>query len=110
VDGRDFLDALGDHGSTCTALSGAKKTHDWSVEQIEDLFCATHKVKTQQVAKNWGQRCGDIEVSSYLGNTSGPVPLVLDLRIAHERWEVALTLVLMGNCIAGADDAKISSK
>jgi hypothetical protein len=31
-------------------------------------------------------RCGDIELAAYLANASGPVPLVLDLRIAHERW------------------------
>jgi hypothetical protein len=44
------------------------------------------KVKTQQVARCRGQRCGDIELAGYLTNVSGPVPLVLDLRIIHERW------------------------
>jgi hypothetical protein len=43
-------------------------------------------VKTQQVARSWGQRCGDIELAGYLANAAGPVPLVLDLRIAHERF------------------------
>ena len=56
------------------------------VSQITDLFRTTHKVKTQQVTKGRGQRCGDIELAGYLENVSGPVPLVLDLRIAHERW------------------------
>ena len=51
-----------------------------------DLFRTTHKVKTQQVARSRGQRCGDIELAGYLTNTSGPVPLVLDLHITHERW------------------------
>jgi hypothetical protein len=32
----------------------------------------------------WGQ--WDIEFTSYLVNATGPVPLVLDLRIAHDRW------------------------
>jgi len=32
-----------------------------------------------------GQRCGDIELAGYLANVAGPVPSVLDLRIAHER-------------------------
>ena len=50
-----------------------------------DLFRTTHKVKTQQVVKNRGQHCGDIELTGYLANESGPVPLVLDLRIAHDR-------------------------
>jgi hypothetical protein len=38
------------------------------------------------VVKNRGQHCGDIELAGYLANTSGPVPLVLDLRIAHDRF------------------------
>ena len=28
----------------------------------------------------------DIELAGYLANTVGPVPLVLDLLIAHDRW------------------------
>jgi hypothetical protein len=80
------MDALGDHLCTCTAHSGAKKAHDWVADQIADLFRSTHKVKTQQVARSRGQRCGDIELSAYLANAAGPVPLVLDLRIAHDRF------------------------
>ena len=56
------------------------------VDQITDLFRTTHKVKTQQVVKNRGQYCGDIELAGYLANAAGPVPLVLDLRIAHDRF------------------------
>jgi hypothetical protein len=94
-----YMNALGDHLCTCTAHSGAKKAHDWAVDQIADLFRTRHKAKTQQVARSRGQRCGDIELAGYLANylAAGPVPLVLDLRIAHERWEVALTLVLNGH-------------
>ena len=65
------------------------------VDQIADLFCTTHKVKTQQVIKSRGQYCGDIELAGYLGNSADPVPLVLDLRIAQTVSEVPLTLVLM---------------
>jgi hypothetical protein len=43
------------------------------------------KVKTQQVVKSRVQHCGDIELVGYLGNETDPVPLVLDLRIAHDR-------------------------
>jgi hypothetical protein len=68
------------------AHSGAKKAHDWVVDQIADLFRTTHKVKTQQVATNHGQWCGDIELGGYLANATGPVPLVLDLHIAHDRF------------------------
>ena len=71
---------------TCTAHSGAKKAPNWVVEQLADLFRTTHRVKTWQVDKRRGQRCGDIELAAYLSNAAGPVPLVLDLRIAHERW------------------------
>jgi hypothetical protein len=78
------LDPLGDHLNTCTAHSGAKKTHDWMVDQVPDLFRTTHKVKTQEVVKDRGQYCGDIEISGYLGNETGPVPLVLDL-LGNER-------------------------
>ncbi len=80
------LDTLGDHLCTCTAHSGAKKAHDWAVDQLADLFRTTHKVKTQQVVKSRGQPCGDIELGGYLVNEVGPVPLVLDLRIAHDRF------------------------
>jgi hypothetical protein len=53
--------------------------------QLPDLFRTTHKVKTQQVVKNRGQHCGDIELAGYLANETDPVPLVMDLRIAHDR-------------------------
>jgi hypothetical protein len=55
------------------------------VDQLADLFLTTHKVKTQHVVKNRGQQCGDIELAGYLANEAGPMPLVLDLRIAHDR-------------------------
>jgi hypothetical protein len=79
------LDPLGDHLNTCTSHSGAKKAHDWMVDQVADFFRTTYKVKTQKVVKNRGQYCGDIELTGYLVNESGPVSSVLDLRIAHDR-------------------------
>ncbi len=80
------IDTLGDHVITCTTHSGVKKTRDWSVDQLADLFRTTHKVKTQQVTRSRGQRCGDIELTGYLANAVGPVPWVLDLHIAHDRF------------------------
>jgi hypothetical protein len=80
-----FQDALGDHLCTCTTHSGVKKAHDWSVDQLADFFRTTTKVKTQQVVKSRGQLCGDIELAGYLSSEVGPVTLVLDLRIAHDR-------------------------
>ena len=55
------------------------------VDQLADLFRTTHKVKTQQVVKSRGHDCGDIELVGYLANEAVPVPLVLDLRIVHDR-------------------------
>ncbi len=55
----------------------------------------THSfTKTQHVTKSRGRHCGDIELVSYLANVGGPVSLVLDLLIIHDRSEVPLTLVL----------------
>ncbi len=79
------LDPLGDHLNTCTTHLGVKKAHDWMVDQIADLFRTMHKVKTQQVVKNRGHHCGDVELTGYLVNVEDPVSLVLDLRIVHDR-------------------------
>ena len=91
------LDPLGDHLNKCTEwtvhLFFPKKTHDWTVDQLADLFRTTHKVKTQQVIKSRGHRCGDIELAGYLTNVGDPVSLVLDLRMTATG--VVLTLVLM---------------
>jgi hypothetical protein len=57
----------------------------------------THKAKTRQVARSRGQQCGDIELPGYLANEAGPVPLVLDLHIAHERWGSSSDPTLNGN-------------
>ncbi len=43
-------------------------------------------MKTQQLVKILGQRCGDIKFAGYLVNVTGPMPLVLDLRLTHECW------------------------
>ncbi len=45
--GKIQLDPLGDYLNTCTTHSGAKKAHDWMVDQLADLFHTTHKVQTQ---------------------------------------------------------------
>ncbi len=37
------------------------------------------------MVKSRGQQCGDIELAGCLANETGPVSLVLDLRIAHDR-------------------------
>ena len=43
------IDSLGDHLCTCTSHSGVKKTHDWSTDQITDLFHTKHKVENTTV-------------------------------------------------------------
>jgi hypothetical protein len=81
-----LLDVMGDHLCTCTGHSGTKKAHDWVVEKLDDLFHTTHKVKTQHVTKNRGRHYGDIDLTVYLVNVAGPVSLVMDLLIAHDRF------------------------
>ena len=49
------------------------------------------------MARSRFQQCGDIELTGYLANAVGPVPLVLDLRIAHERWGSSSDPTLNGN-------------
>jgi hypothetical protein len=57
------IDALGDHLCTCTAHSGVKKAHDWTVDQLTDLFrdvfifqgkfiCSRLKKKAEVESKN----------------------------------------------------------
>jgi hypothetical protein len=79
------LDARGDHVSTYTAIL-EQKAHGWPVEQIVESFHTTHKVKTHQVARSRGQWCVDIELTTYVADAVGPMPLVPDLCITHERW------------------------
>jgi hypothetical protein len=38
------LDPLGDHLNTCTTHSGAKKAHDWMVDQVADFYRQPHLV------------------------------------------------------------------
>jgi hypothetical protein len=80
------LDTMGDHLCTCTVHSGAKKAHDWVVDQLTDLFHTTHHTNTEHVTKSRGRHCGDIQLAAYLANAVGPVPLVLDLHITHDRF------------------------
>ncbi len=80
------LDVMGDHFCTCTAHSGDKKAHDWVVEKLGYLFHTTHHTKTEHVTKSRGRHCGDIQLAAYLANAVGPVPLVLDLLITHDRF------------------------
>ncbi len=49
------------------------------VDQLVDLFHTTHTVKTQHITKSRGRYCGGVELTTYLSNAAGPVPLVLDL-------------------------------
>ncbi len=61
-----------------------RHTTGWLLKLLT-FFLSTHKVKTQQVIKSRGHPCGHIELAGYLTNETDPVPLVLDLRIDHDR-------------------------
>ncbi len=67
------------------------------VDHLSDLFHTTTNAKTQQVVKNRGQHSGDIELVGYLDNTTGPLSLVMDLRIAHDRVGSSTDPTLNGN-------------
>jgi hypothetical protein len=69
------------------------------VDEVADLFHTTHKVKTQQVVKSRGHHCGDIDLVGHLANETGPVPLVMDLRISTTELGVVLTLLLTDTCV-----------
>ena len=51
------------------------------------------------MARIRGHRCGDIELVAYLVNAAGPVPLVLDLRITHERMGSSSNPILNGHLL-----------
>jgi hypothetical protein len=40
----------------------------------------------KEVVRSRGQDCGDVELVGYLADAVGPVPLVLDLHITHDRF------------------------
>ena len=69
------------------------------VDQIVELSTVhtTHSVKTQHVTKRRGGHCGDVDLTVYLTNETGPVSLVLDLRIAHDRFGSSSDLNLNGH-------------
>jgi hypothetical protein len=61
-------------------------------------FSVQHtKLKTQQVVKSRGRLYGDIELVTYLTNTTGPVSLVMNLRIVHDRFGSSSDLNLNGH-------------
>jgi hypothetical protein len=63
---------MGDHLCTYSSHSGDKKPHDWVVEELVDLFRTTRTTKTEHVIKIRGRLCGDIDLTTYLTNTTGP--------------------------------------
>ena len=71
---------------TCTGHLDTKEDHDWEVTHLVNLFHTTTKVSTSNVSHNRVQRCGDIELVVFLGDDTGPTPLILDLLIVHERY------------------------
>jgi hypothetical protein len=60
-------------------LSGYTTNHKSSLIAAFKIFFFSSKSER-------GQLCGDIEFAGYPENEAGPVPLLLDLHIAHERF------------------------
>jgi hypothetical protein len=69
--------------ATVTSHSGARLTTGWLIKLLTS-FAQPARLNLNRWLGAGGQRCGHIELTAYLAK--GPVPLVLDLRIAHERW------------------------
>jgi hypothetical protein len=82
------LDLYCDHISTCTAHSGATKSHDWMVSVLGPLFrTAGHIVLTRHgVTASAGQRRGDVEICSFLQDVAGRQSLVFHLSMTHNRF------------------------
>ncbi len=53
--------------------------------------------KITEVIKSRGHHCGDIEFVRYLPNEVDPVPLVMDLRIVHDRFGSSSDPIFNGN-------------
>ena len=64
----------------------------WQTFFATDHFytCTTHSGDKKDAR-------GDIEIAGYLANATGPVPLLLDLRLAHECWGSSADPNLNGN-------------
>jgi hypothetical protein len=56
------LDPLGDHLNTCTAHSGAKKAHDWMVDQVATFFARRIRLKHSRWLK---AEVSIVEISSW---------------------------------------------
>ncbi len=52
------VDTLGDHFSTCTTHSGAKKSHDWVVGQLDDLLSQHIQEKLNRWLESGGMIVG----------------------------------------------------
>jgi hypothetical protein len=48
-------------------------------------FMCFFATETPSAAASATLHCGDVELAGYLTNAAGPVPLVLDLHMAHDR-------------------------
>ncbi len=68
------------------------------------------EVKTHQVVKNRGHHCGDVELTGYLSNVTGPVSLVLHLRITQRKVGLALAKTAALRITHNLDGVSIISK
>jgi hypothetical protein len=72
------LVALDDHVATCTGQVVSKKTRDETLINRYLFHTTTRvRVKTQQVVRSRGQRCGVIELTVYLADAVVLVNLVM---------------------------------
>ena len=86
---RWYLDAYGDHVSTCKNHTGAAKAYDWACEWLAAWFRSTGtKVKTQRAVTAINRdKQGGLKLADNI--SQGAQDLVLDLSFWHYRAEAA---------------------
>ena len=60
--------------------------HTQEGQDFSAAAAAAHLITHHSSESRSGEIICILELAGYLTNAAGPVPLVLDLRIAHDRW------------------------
>jgi hypothetical protein len=77
----------------CGKDSPGEVSHDYKKKRLLHYTNSTRNI----VYRSSVFHCGDIELAGYLANAAGPVPLVLDLCVAHDRVGSSVDPTLNGH-------------
>ena len=89
------VDTLGDHLNTLF-VPITRVPRRLTTGRLVNLLTFFAQHIQQKLNRSRGQHCGDVELVGYLANTAGPVPLVLHLRISHDRFGSSSDPILNG--------------